>query len=204
MFSLNNPDFFPFSFIFPPSVFSPLIISPRLLVSFPLLSGRDCDPGSAHCGCGLVMQPCLERCFPASLPAETRCELFFFCPLGFSPCRVLPRSVKDGAPDDPPHSALPLCRMSALGVRRGFTERTESHREGGWWDLPHFFALISQSVSFPPCAIASYSWRSAVRDTGAWTTRVAYSTSTHAHVRAQTCRGPAGGGKTETHLFMDI
>ncbi len=49
-------------------------------------------------------------------------------------------TVKHGAPDDPTHSPLPLCRLPAVGVRRGFTERTESHREGGWWYLPHLFA----------------------------------------------------------------
>lgn len=96
-----------------------------------LLSGRDCDPGSAHSGCGLVMQPSLERCFPASLPAVTRRDLFFSCPLAVSPCRASISAVKDGAPDAASLSARALCRMSPVGVRRGFSERTESHREGG-------------------------------------------------------------------------
>ena len=105
---------------------TPLLSShslPFLLLSSPVNNGRGSDPGSAHRGSGLPMQPTLERCFPASLPAVTSCDFFFFfSPLAvFTPSRGLPSlsPVEDGAPDDPPRSPPPLSRLSAAGVRRG-------------------------------------------------------------------------------------
>ena len=120
--------YFSFALLFTPLPSSPfpLILhhSPPLL----FLSGQGFNAGSAHRGSGLVMQPGLERCFPASLPAVTRCDFFLFTP-SRGPSPLSP--VKDGAPDDPPRSPPPVCRLSAVGVRRCFTDRTESHREGG-------------------------------------------------------------------------
>lgn len=48
-------------------------------------------------------------------------------PRSRAPCPL----IQDGAPDDAPRSAAALCRRPAVAVRRGFTDRPESHGEGG-------------------------------------------------------------------------
>lgn len=105
-----------------------LLSSPLLLFLFsssPVINGRGSDPVPPTRGSGLRLQPTLERCFPASLPAVTSCDFFFFLsPLAvFTPSRGLPSlsPVEDGAPDDLPRSPPPLSRLSAIGVRRGST-----------------------------------------------------------------------------------
>ena len=122
---------FPFFDVTPPlSLFS----SPLLLFIFrflfstsPVLSsvGGALTQVPPIGGSGLQMQQTWERCFPASLPAVTSCDFFFFLsPLAvFTPSRGLPSLFpgEDGAPDDPPRSPPPLSLLSAVGVRRGST-----------------------------------------------------------------------------------
>lgn len=108
----------------------------RLLSS---ASGRDLAPAG-----GVV---CDVAVSPVSLSAVTRCD-FFSSVSSLPPCSdsqqgpasyaanaaaaaaLPPGSFNDGAPVEPPRRPAHLRRVPAAGLRRGFSERTEGHREG--------------------------------------------------------------------------